>query len=396
MSPRGLRRFTGALQFTVLLVVLLASAPLAQAQVDGTARAPASGRTSTSQLPTLGDGSGLGAGAERSLGDRIAREICRDPDYLDDPVLVENVDATWQSLLAAARSRGDGSPELDEQFSWEIMLGRDRTINAFALPGGNLGLHLGLNGEVTSRDELGSVLAHALSHATRRHISRLMSKQSAQAPWVVGAMIPGALAAGKSPESANAVIAGRQAGFAPQGLTTMFDKLQQAERLSDFGATPASLDQLLELTRALPAAARLTPLLADVLPLQSGQAGAILSGAGRAELFLNSQNLVRAGLAGEAIADLHIWLARHPGGASARQRLAGARAAQGLSLRAIRAEAEAQVARMDYAAALDRFKAAQTLMRNGQSASIDPIEASIIDNRARAVQSLHRAAEASP
>ena len=73
MSPRGLRRFTGALQFTVLLVVLLASAPLAQAQVDGTARAPASGRTSTSQLPTLGDGSGLGAGAERSLGDRIAR-----------------------------------------------------------------------------------------------------------------------------------------------------------------------------------------------------------------------------------------------------------------------------------------------------------------------------------
>jgi hypothetical protein len=51
---------------------------------------------------------------------------------------------------------------------------------------------------------------------------------------------------------------------------------------------------------------------------------------------------------------------------------------------------------MDYAAALDRFKAAQTLMRNGQSASIDPIDASIIDNRARAGQLLHRAAEASP
>jgi predicted Zn-dependent protease len=234
MSPRGLRRLTGALQFTVLLVVLLASAPLAKAQADGTARAPASGPTSTSQLPTLGDGSGLGAGAERRLGDRIAHEICRDPDYLDDPVLVENVDATWQSLLAAARSRGDVSPEPDEQFAWEIILGRDRTINAFALPGGYLGLHLGLNGEVTNRDELVSVLA-------------------------------------------------------------------------------------------------------------------------------------------------------------------GACAPQGLSLRATRAEAEAhQVARMDYAAALDRFKAALTLMRNGQSASIDPIDASIIDNRARAGQLLHRAAEASP
>ena len=70
--------------------------------------------------------------------------------------------------------------------------------------------------------------------------------------------------------------------------------------------------------------------------------------------------------------------------------LAGACAAQGLSLRAIRAEAEAQVAQLDYAAALDRFKAAQTFMRTGPSASIDHIEASIIDTRARAVQSLLR------
>jgi hypothetical protein len=54
----------------------------------------------------------------------------------------------WQPLLRAARDRGEISAELDERFAWEIMLGRDRTINAFALPGGYLGLHLGLIGVV--------------------------------------------------------------------------------------------------------------------------------------------------------------------------------------------------------------------------------------------------------
>ena len=135
-------------------------------------------------------------------------------------------------------------------------MGRDRSVNAFALPGGYLGLHLGLIAVVSSRDELASVLAHELSHVTQRHISRLTTKQNAQTPWVIGAMILGALAASKSPDAANALIAGGQAvamqnqlnfsrdmereadrvgfgvmsdaGFAPQGFASMFDKLQDA------------------------------------------------------------------------------------------------------------------------------------------------------------------------
>ena len=43
-------------------------------------------------LPGLGDGGEMTASAERHLGDQIAREIYRDPDYLDDPVLLEYVD----------------------------------------------------------------------------------------------------------------------------------------------------------------------------------------------------------------------------------------------------------------------------------------------------------------
>jgi predicted Zn-dependent protease len=56
----------------------------------------------------------------------------------------------WQPLLAAARQRGDLGAELDQRFAWEILLGKDRSINAFALPGGYLGLHLGLVGAVAT------------------------------------------------------------------------------------------------------------------------------------------------------------------------------------------------------------------------------------------------------
>ncbi|MEO7107031.1 MAG: M48 family metalloprotease, partial [Rhodoferax sp.] len=204
--------------------------------------------------------------AERKLGDRIARELYRDPDYVDDPVLMEYVQGIWQPLLAAARQRGELPPELDSAYAWEILLNRDRTVNAFALPGAYLGLNLGLIGVVTSRDELASVIAHELSHVTQRHISRMMTRQAQQAPWMLGAMILGILAAGKNPNAATGVLAGTQAagaqsqlnfsrdmereadrvgftvstqaGFAPEGFVTMFAKLEQASRLNDAGNFP--------------------------------------------------------------------------------------------------------------------------------------------------------------
>lgn len=203
--------------------------------------------------------------AEKQLGKRIARELYRDPDYIDDPLVTAYVQRIWQPLLAAARKRGDISPE-QEQLAWEMMIGKDRSINAFALPGGYFGLHLGLVGAVSTRDELASVLAHELTHVSQRHIARQISKQNSQAPWLMGAMILGALAASKNPQAASAVLAGSQAvsaqaqlnfsrdmereadriGFAilqeagmdVRGFTGMFDKLQAANRINDNGSFP--------------------------------------------------------------------------------------------------------------------------------------------------------------
>ncbi|WP_240538330.1 M48 family metalloprotease [Rhodoferax sp. PAMC 29310] len=478
--------------------------------------------TSSSQLPTLGDGSDMTLSAERRLGDRIARGIYRDPDYIDDPVLTEYVQNIWKPLMAAARLRGDLSPELQERFAWEIMLGKDRTVNAFAMPGGYFGLHLGLIAVVTSRDELASVLGHELSHVTQRHIARLMTRQSQQTPWMIGAMVLGALAASKSPDAGSALIVGgqamaaqnqlnfsremereadrvgfgvmTQAGFEAQGFVTMFDKLQQASRLNDNGAYPylrshpltteriadmqarqplgassainatltaehamaasrasvlanAGMDALRSviaeadstrlaqqpaakragvlygaalaatqlrdfkqaqayLTRLRTAvesdapATRLTDLLAVEIALaanqvpQAAQLMAALSATAkqRPELMLAASVAARSGqraLASGAAQNLQVWVTDHPTDAGAWQQLATLYAALGQTLRAIRAEAETQVARLDYAAGVDRLRAAQDLILEGKvgaNGGVDHIEASIIDTRKREVE----------
>lgn len=465
------------------------------------------------QLPTLGDTSDMNASSERRLGERIARELYRDPDYIDEPVLDEYVQEIWKPLLAAARARGELTAELDDRFAWQVLLGKDRIVNAFALPGGWLGLQLGLINITVSRDELAAVLAHELSHVTQRHISRLATQQNRQAPWVIGAMILGALAASKNPEAANAMVAGgqalamqnqlnfsremereadrigygvmSQAGFEPHGFVTMFDKLQQSARLNDSGTFPylrthpltteriadmQSRQQLagrpaapatdlvhammvgrsrvlsnpgveglrgyLVEAESMPAAAprarqagalyaaalansklrepaaaarlasklsavtagdaraaRLATLLAAEIALDAGNAApaaALDMGAGRPEVLLGAQARIGTGRAADAAQRLQTWVALHPRDAQAWQLLGTAYAAQGQTLRSIRAEAEAQAARLDYQAALDRFKAAQELARKAGSGGGDHIEASIIDTRARQVESLLR------
>jgi predicted Zn-dependent protease len=229
---------------------------------------PVPARAQMQVLPGLGDGGEMTASAERQLGDQIARELYRDTDYIDDPVVAAYVQDIWQRLLAAARQRGELTPELDERFAWTILLGRDRNINAFALPGGYLGLNMGLIATVGSRDELATVLGHELSHVTQRHISRIMNQQGKQMPLMLAGLILGMIAASKSrnADAGQAVMMGSQAlfmqnqlsfsrdmereadrvgfgvmtqaGFAPQGAAAMFEKLQYASRLNDNGSYP--------------------------------------------------------------------------------------------------------------------------------------------------------------
>ncbi|MEO7548730.1 MAG: peptidase M48, partial [Ramlibacter sp.] len=141
-------------------------------------------------------------------------------------------------------------------------------------------------------------------------------------------------------------------------------------------------------------ATRLARLLAAEVALIAGDPARSLTlagplGSGRPELLLAAQAELQSARAPAAVQRLQTWVAVHPRDATAWQLLSSAYTAQGQTLRAIRADAEAQVAWLDYGAAMDRFKAAQELVRKG-GASNDHIEASIIDTRARQVELLLR------
>ncbi|MFT3858477.1 MAG: M48 family metalloprotease [Aquabacterium sp.] len=236
---------------------------LAQPEPD-----PVTPALSASALPALGDASSLELSprAERRLGDRIMRSILRDPDVIDDPLVLEYVQSIWTSLLKAAQLRGEIGSELESVHAWRPFLVRDRTVNAFALPGGYIGIHLGLLAMTGTPDELASVMAHELSHVTQRHIARMIGQQSRQS-WVsLASMVLGVLAASRAPAAAQAMIYGGQAvaiqgqlnfsrdmereadrvgfavlneaGFEPAGMAQMFEHLQQASRLNDDGSFP--------------------------------------------------------------------------------------------------------------------------------------------------------------
>jgi predicted Zn-dependent protease len=169
-----------------------------------------------------------------------------------------------------------------------------------------------------------------------------------------------------------------------------------ARQQRDFATARALAARLQALTAQNPAAARTSRLLAAEIEWGAGGTGDAaataalldLDAPGRPELVLGSQVRVRMGQAGAAIARLQPWVALHPRDGTAWQLLASAYQAQGQTLRAVRAEAEMQVARLDYSGALDRFRAAQDLVRRPPPGSgpVDEIEASIIDTRTREVQ----------
>ena len=224
------------------------------------------------QLPALGDPASedFSIATERKLGDAIMREIRADPDYLDDPVLLEYLQSLWQPLVAQARARGNIAPDVDPRLAWEPFLVRDRSVNAFALPGGYIGVHLGLMAMTGTRDELASVLAHELSHITQRHIARSIANSKNQSLIALASVLLGVLIATRSgsagADAANAAITGGQAlaaqgqlnfsrdmereadrvgfqvmtgaGFAPGGMAAMFEKLDQSSRLNDSGGFP--------------------------------------------------------------------------------------------------------------------------------------------------------------
>lgn len=177
-------------------------------------------------LPSLGDTEreALSPAMERKLGERIMHTIRRDRDYLDDAPVQEYLSTIGNQLLAAKPdARGE------EQYDFFFFVVRDSSLNAFALPGGFIGVHSGLILAAQTESELASVLAHEIGHVAQRHIARMLGKQKQDALIPLASLILGALAATASPDAGIAVAMGGQ-GLAIQ---RSLDFSRQAEREAD-------------------------------------------------------------------------------------------------------------------------------------------------------------------
>jgi predicted Zn-dependent protease len=222
-------------------------------------------RAQTINLPSLGDTAAdeLSPANERRLGEAIMREARRDPTYLPDPDTTEYLNALGYKLVAASPAR---------HTDFEFFAIRDPMINAFALPGGFIGVHSGLVLSAANESELASVLAHEIGHVEQRHIARMLAKQREGSYLAIGALLLALLAArsgsSSSADATQAAIAVGQAaavqqqlnfsreaereadrigfqilvnaGFDPTAMATFFGRMQQGTRVYE-SAAPAYL-----------------------------------------------------------------------------------------------------------------------------------------------------------
>lgn len=193
-----------------LLTLLMALIPALLARADG--------------LPDLGEleRGGMSVTAERRFGEQIMLEIRRDPAYLDDPEVAGYIGQLGQRL--AGQAEGARQP-------FEFFVVRDAMLNAFALPGGFIGVHTGLISAARSESELAGVLAHEISHVTQSHLVRIFGKQSQAQLASLLAMAVAILAARSNPDVAMGAAISGQASAIQQTLNYSRDFEREADRL---------------------------------------------------------------------------------------------------------------------------------------------------------------------
>ena len=208
-------------------------------------------------LPELGEvaQSDFSPAHERRLGESIMREVRADRSFYDEIEATDYINNLGDRLASH-------SNEARQNFDFFLL--RDSQINAFALPGGFVGVNTGLILNAQSESEVASVLAHEIAHVTQRHIARMVVQQKQSQIASLAAMAVAILAARASSQAAQAALAFGQAGaiqsqlnftrdnereadrvglqildragFDPRAMTAFFDRLQRVTRIYEGGA----------------------------------------------------------------------------------------------------------------------------------------------------------------
>jgi len=214
-------------------------------------------------LPDLGDSSQatFTPAQERKVGEAVMRQIRAQGGYLQDPEVNDYLNELGFRLIVASS---------DAKQDFEFFAVPDDSINAFALPGGYIGVNTGLILLAQNESELASVLAHEMSHVTQRHMARMIDNQKNSMLMTLAGLALAVLAsrAGGGGDGVTAAIAGAQAlnmqqqlnftreneyeadrigfqrlvaaGFDPAGAAAFMGRLQKSTRFQD-GNTPSYL-----------------------------------------------------------------------------------------------------------------------------------------------------------
>lgn len=221
------------------------------------AAVPPTALAQVANLPRLGDAAAdeLSPGLEQRIGEQIVREMRRERAVSDDAEVTDWLNAFATRLASTATAAG---------YSLNLLLVDDGTLNAFALPGGFIGVHSGLIVAAQSESELGSVIAHEIGHVTQRHIARMLARERQTSVVMLATMVLAALAATSSPQAAGGLASLgstvaqqqmlgfsrdaereadrvgldmlREAGYDANGMVSFLGRLQRSGRLYDTGA----------------------------------------------------------------------------------------------------------------------------------------------------------------
>src|SRR5690349_15445369 len=182
--------------------------------------------TGAQGLPDLGDISSatLSDQQERTIGNRIMREIRNDPAYIDDPEIADYINSLGARLMAGA-----DQPRRDVDY----FVVQEDQINAFALIGGHIGIFAGLFTLTQTESELAGVVAHEIAHILQKHQARSIHGQT-KSQWASLAALAVAILASRSGSSQGAQVT--EAAAATAGalqVQTMLDYTREHEREAD-------------------------------------------------------------------------------------------------------------------------------------------------------------------
>ena len=160
-------------------------------------------------LPDFGDSAGsvISPQMEKRIGEAFMRHVRKSATIVDDPQVQSYIRSLGYKLVSNSDDSG-------EDFTFFVV--RDPMINAFAAPGGIVGVNSGVFINAQNESELAAVVAHEIAHVTQRHMARMYERQDQLSLPMVGALVASILVGIVNPRAGQAAItavAGAQAQY---------------------------------------------------------------------------------------------------------------------------------------------------------------------------------------